>query len=386
MGYGKLSGESGSALLVTLAILGMVFLLGAMAVRNSVSESDLSFNQIHSDQSYYIAQAGARRAFSELRTDPTWTAGFSEVNFENGQYSVEVVDSSTEAALFDTLVLRATGEQDGARSTIEFWVTPGTYHPFEYAMFGKSLVDIRNSFATDSYNSDSGTYAATNLTDEGDVGSNGNIIIANGALVGGDVSSATLGGTDVHWGATVTGTVSDTAPEQDVPGVPQDQFDWAEANSAALTGISGSYTYDPVTKSIVSTGSVELSDGVYYFSDITLKNSASLTITPGASVTVYVTGDIELKNSSEMNSGGDPASLVIYSQGDFILKNSGDVAAVFYSPDGTADLRNSGEFYGSVVADDIICHNSARFHYDRTLGSIELDDVGDLAVIAYREL
>lgn len=386
MRHGKSMNERGSALLVTLALLAMVFLLGTIAIQNSVNETDLSFNQLHDDQSYYVAQAGARRAFCELCNDPTWTTGFNEISFEDGHYTVVVLDSTADTTLFDTVILRSTGESDGAHSTIEFWVTPGTYHPFEYAMFGESLVDVRNSFVTDSYNSDSGTYAATSDTQEGDIGSNGTVTVANGAFIGGDVSSSTLGGTSVNLGATVTGTISDTAPEQEVPDVPQDQFDWAEVNSDALTGISGSYTYDPVTKSLLSGGNVELSDGVYYFSSITLKNTASLTIAPGASVTVYVTGDIELKNSSEVNASGDPSNLVIYSQGDFVLKNSGDISAVFYSPDGIADLRNSGEFYGSVVADTIICHNSANFHYDRNLGNIELEDVGDMTVVAYREI
>ena len=103
-------------------------------------------------------------------------------------------------------------------------------------------------------------------------------------------------------------------------------------------------------------------------------------------MTIYVTGDIELKNSSEVNDGGVPGDLQFYSQGDIVLKNSGDIYATFYSPDGFGDLRNSGDFYGSIVAQDILVHNSAGFHYDRQLQDIIRTGDGTLVVVAWRKL
>jgi len=386
MRFSVIKNERGSALLIALTLLGLVFMLGAMAIENSQTECTLSFNKIHADNAFYVAQAGGRHAFTELLADSSWTAGFRAQGFGEGEYSVVIVDSTSDSALIDTIIIRSTGVCDGARSTIEMWVVPSVVNPFEHAMFGKSLVDIRNSFVTDSYNSDSGTYADTRLVEGGDVGSNGDVIVANGAFIGGDVASSLLGGTDVNAGATVTGTVTDTAPEQEIPDIPQSEFDWAATVNDAGTGITPASDYDPVSGVLLSSGTVTLTSGVYYFSDITLKNSASLQLAPGAEVTIYVTGDIELKNSSEMNATGDASDLIIYSQGDFILKNSGDIAAVFYSTTGTADLRNSGEFSGAIVADVIIAHNSANFHYDRTLGDIERDGEETVEMVAVREI
>ncbi len=386
MRFSVINNERGSALLVALTLLGLVFMLGAMAIENSRTESDLSFNKVHLDEAFYVAQAGGRHACSELMADPTWTAGFQDRAFGDGEYSVVIVDSTSDSTLGDTVVVRSTGTCDGASSAIEFWLVPGVSHPFEHAFFAKSSVEIKNGFTTDSYNSDSGTYAATRLVEAGDVGSNGLITVHNGAYIGGDVASATLGGTDVNGGATVTGTISDTAPERDVPEVPQSEFDWAETVNDAGTGMSGSYTYDAGTGALESTGTVTLNSGVYYFSSIILKNSAELVLAPGAEVTIYITGDIEMKNSSAMNEGGEPGDLLIYSQGDFVLKNSGGMSAVFYSPNGSADLRNSGDFYGSIVANDIIAHNSANFHYDRRLGQIERESEDGMVTVAYREI
>jgi len=251
-------------------------------------------------------------------------------------------------------------------------------------MFADDAIDIRNSFVTDSYNSDSG-YAASHIDSSGDIGSNGIIDINNGAFIGGGVSNSTAGGNSIHPGATINGDITDAAAEVTLPPIPASEFAWAEANNSAPAGITGSFTYSPATNALTSTGSMELSSGVYYFSDITLKNSASMTVAPGAEVIIYVTGDIEMKNSSEINPGGDPGDMIFYSQGDFVLKNSGDIAAVFYAPDNNVDLRNSGEFSGSIVAETIIAHNSANFHYDRSLGDISLGGGSGVKIVAFKE-
>ena len=66
--------------------------------------------------------------------------------------------------------------------------------------------------------------------------------------------------------------------------------------------------------------------------------------------------------------------------------NSGTIFATLYTPNETADLKNSGDFYGSIVAADILCHNSAKFHYDRNLANFKKDEWIVAEVIGWREL
>ena len=99
----------------------------------------------------------------------------------------------------------------------------------------------------------------------GDVGSNGTIIVKNGALIAGDVSTSDPGALDIKDINDVLGDTTSTAPEQHLPLVPAEDWVFAEANNDNLTGISGSYTYDPATDAFESTGNVILSSGVYYF-------------------------------------------------------------------------------------------------------------------------
>jgi Tfp pilus assembly protein PilX len=80
--------DKGSALLISLCLLGMLTLLAIMAVNTSNTDIDLSFNQINADKALYIAEAGAKHAFIELNNDNGWRTGFSNLTFDDGTYSV----------------------------------------------------------------------------------------------------------------------------------------------------------------------------------------------------------------------------------------------------------------------------------------------------------
>ena len=379
--------EKGSALLISLLLMGMLTLLAIIAVKSSNTDIDLAFNRLNSDKTFYIAEAGARRAIAELNIDPTWTAGYSNIEFNGGSYTVQIADSSTNAALADTIIITSTGWTINAQSAVEMAVVPRYNSPFKHALFGDDGVELKNGMSTDSYNSDSGSYAGTRDTLYGDVGSNANIVMHNGSYVGGDVvTSSDSSALDINSGATVTGDLKYDVPREALDPIPQSEYDYAELYNDNDSGISGSYSYNPSTHAFQSSGTVTLADGVYYFSSVILKNSAELIIAPGADVKIYVTGDIEIKNSGGVNVGGDPGDLMFLSQGDIVLKNSAELSATFYSPDGDGDLRNSADFYGSIVAKTIIVHNSAAFHYDRNLGNKKLSGIIGYEAVAWREI
>ncbi|RKX20408.1 MAG: hypothetical protein DRP35_06115 [Candidatus Zixiibacteriota bacterium] len=154
-----------------------------------------------------------------------------------------------------------------------------------------------------------------------------------------------------------------------------------------MTGISGTYTYNTTTDNFSTSSDVTLSSGTYYFSDFILKNSASLTLEPGAEVTIYVTGKFEIKNSGDINSTENPSDMIFYYQGtDFDLKNSGALTAAIYAPNASAVLHNSGDFYGSILANTIDAHNSAAFHYDQSLSKIIDGVTGRMLVVGWQEL
>ncbi len=361
----------GSALLISLILMLMLAGLGMMTIDRSNDDLDLSYNTLHDEQAFHVAEAGAKRALVELAANASWRTGFTNESFCGGMFTVVVRDSSTDSTLLDTVEVISIGEIAGGLSQVELTLVPDEFSPFSYALFGDDWVEIKNSALTDSYNSDSGTYAATAIFDEGDVGSNGDIDVKNSADIGGDLATSFEGGLDINPGATVAGDTTSAADEQTMPPVSAAEFAAALASNDNATGLSGSYSYNAGAKTLYITNDVTLQSGTYFFTDITFKNGATMELAAGAEVVIYVDGNIEVKNSATINDGGSPKDLQIYSSGDFILKNSGDCYATFYSPEGNADLRNSGDFYGSVIANTLVVHNSAGFHYDRGLSEVK---------------
>lgn len=381
--------NTGGALMITLALMAMLSVIAIVALNRANTDVDMSFNQLHGDQAFYTAEAGIERAHLMLNADKTWNAGFVNEPLGNGLYTVTVTDVNTVPALFDTVILHATGTVDGSEAEIEAWLVPERYHPFDFALFGDTTVTMSNSACTDSYNSDSGSYGATLDHTDATVGSNGELLLENIASVGGDVISAVEGGITIDNEAVVRGDTITGVDPREIDIIDSSEYDWALDNSIATTGISGTYTYDPVTYEL-HVGAREtavLSTGVYYFSDIVLEQNAIIELEPGAEVIIYMTGDLTLRNSSTFNADGTPDQLIIYSTGDLLsLGNNTALTAAFYGPDATFILDNYTDFFGSVVCDLIDFRNNVCFHYDRSLAQIEKGETGKFLVVAWREL
>ncbi|MDF1545954.1 MAG: hypothetical protein P1R58_12745 [bacterium] len=384
--FTRIQNEQGAALLITLAIMSLITFVVIMSLDRSTTDVELTYNQLHVEQSFYVADAGTKYTLAKLIEDPYWRGGFTDKSFGEGNFTVSITDSTGDPALYDTLIIMSVGTIEDATSAIELTTIPIPFKPFKYAMFADSDIDIKAMMETDSYNSDSGSYAATKDTLFGDIGSNGLIGVDMAASIGGDIVTSEAGGITVSPGATVYGVLDDDAPDRELVPIPQAEFDWAEANHSNMVGISGSYSYHPVTHAFNSSGTFTLSSGVYFFSSFNMMAASKLKVVPGDSVTIYITGNMELKNSSSINVGGKPANCVINSKGNMILKNSGDVYAAFYNPAGTVDLRNTGEFFGSIMADRVIAHNSSLFHFDRSLAKIERDEIEGFEKISWREV
>ena len=69
-----------------------VIVMGMLEI--NTEELQLMQNHVYSSQALAVAEAGLNDAFSELRADSAWNAGFSDKAFEGGSYSV-VVNGNT---------------------------------------------------------------------------------------------------------------------------------------------------------------------------------------------------------------------------------------------------------------------------------------------------
>jgi hypothetical protein len=275
--------------------------------------------------------------------------------------------------------IQGTGRAGNSISVID--TTLRLYSVFDYALFAKDSLELKNSAIIDWVNSQLGDWplqVGTNSTDSGA------ITLKDGTVINGDIVVG-IGGSpdeviDAGAGVTITG---DT---------------YAMFSNAVLPSV-----YVPAwLASMPSGGTIDTAvvlEASGKYDGINLKKDYKLTITEP--VVLYITGDIRLKNSAEIIIGGDldtdnDAFLIIYLAGsatfdnssqvnnltkdatrftlygldscvDIRLKNGGVFYGVVYAPNASIILDNSVGAYGSVVGQRLILKNGAIFYYDAAL-------------------
>ncbi|MHC4418136.1 MAG: DUF7305 domain-containing protein [Planctomycetota bacterium] len=257
---------------------------------------------------------------------------------------------------------------------------------FEFAIFAEAGIDLYNGAVVDWYNY---------TEDDGDlsIGTNsilpGAVTLKNSAVVNGNVVIGPDGNPEVavvaSW-ATIAGDVYAASEEYPLDPIAVPAYLNEMPSAGTINNnitITESAKYDQInlsnSKVIKIDGAVEL----YITGAIVLKNSAQLQVVatnPDASLTLYVGGDIEVKNAGTINNlSGDAKKLTIYGLNtcqNIILKNGSDFYGTIYAPNAYVEMKNSAAVYGAVVAQDFAQKNSAVFNYDATLRDVDLDDDG----------
>lgn len=254
--------------------------------------------------------------------------------------------------------------------------------PFEYAIFTQGDLRLKNGATVNWYNYD---------TDERrlSIGTNSiepvSIDLKNGATVNGNVVVGPGGDADVVinaiW-ATITGETYAAAERYELAPVtvPQQLQELPSGGTIEeSTTINSSGKYDEIN---LNSGSIIIIDGavsLYVLGDVTLKNSAELQVVdadtnPDASLTLYLAGDVEVKNSGVVNNlAGDPKKIKIYglnSCRSIILKNGSSFYGAIYAPNADVEMMNSADAFGAVVAKSFEQKNSATFNYDASLRDV----------------
>lgn len=383
-----LTNQKGTAILIVLALMAMLIAVGIMSVDRSTTDIELSFNQLHEDQSFYGAEAGIARAMVELNRDFSWRGPIVGEELGGSKYTVIVLDSIWDSTLADTVIIRSTADRDGAAVNLEVWIAPYYYQPFIYAAYGADSIIMRNTACVDSYNSDSGSYDSTVLLERGDVGTNGLINMNGNADIFGNAH--TSGGDIIIDGpGIIHGDTSTSEDPMDFTLVDASDYAYAQSNSLAPAGFTGSYFYDPTTDALTLNNydTLVLSDGVYYFSSLTLGQEASLQIAPGANVEIYMTGDLTIGQHSAVNSGGSASDLTIYSQGSTLaLGQHTELVAAFYGPTTDIIVDNNTNIYGSLIGASVNISNSACVHFDRSLLKLIQTEITRMDIVAWRQM
>ena len=367
--------ERGVALVIALLSMILLSIMGVTFLSMSGTETMIASNAVNSSRAFYLTEAAVSLAKQTLRTSANWDNELAASPFtcpaSIDGCSYQILNDAADPGgptddTNDTVLIRATGQIQSATRVIEVAVTQmANPSLFPNAVFGVLLVNISGDAELDSFDSRVGPYDPANPGSAGDAGSNGDIDLSGPSEVNGD---ATAGGTaDIVAPATVTGTVTSGAPPVSVPPVTPCGPPWSDG-----TGLSGTYTYNPVDGQLVVDGdNITVANGTYCFSSIDMKGNSSLT--PNGPVKINLTYQADFTGGSVVNTTANAANLAITSSfsgaGDG-LTFSGDTQAYMtvYCPECKIDISGNSKIYGAIVGEVIVARGSTAIHYDEALG------------------
>lgn len=126
---------------------------------------------------------------------------------------------------------------------------------------------------------------------------------------------------------------------------------------------------------------------LYITGDVDMGQSSEIILEPDASLTIYLDGDwISDNNSSINNSSEKPSNFTLFGTGSAAqiidLKAKSDLYGSIYAPNADLTIFSGGDLFGSFVADSFELKNPARFYYDTALQTIKVSDEGVRFVVS----
>lgn len=240
---------------------------------------------------------------------------------------------------------------------------------------GLSYVSVSGTNVVDSYESDDGPYFPGDAASNGNVCSNGNIVVAQYAAIKGD---AHPGPTGTVMDSSTIGVSGDTSPLTE----PLD-YPVADSSEAQATNDNGSIPntsqgINPVNAlgqlNILGPYHLELPPGTYYFTRVFLASGATIGVS-GETI-MYVDGDVYLTGGSVVNNTMIPQNLQLYVNGTTVgLSGFSEFYGVVYAPRSRVMRSGTTHFYGSIIANQLMFSGGGGLHADDSL-DLEILDKG----------
>ena len=158
------------------------------------------------------------------------------------------------------------------------------------------------------------------------------------------------------------------------------------AISSAQTISAGDWQADSINcqTSILITGHVRL----YVKGDFTTTGQGYLQISPGASLEVYIGGNVKLAGGGVINGSGLAANNQWYgltSSTDWKVAGGGQWLGTVYAPEASVKFTGNSDSFGAFVANDFTISGGAGFHYDEALKNSVGGSQG-YSVVTWQEL
>ncbi|HUU16496.1 MAG TPA: collagen-binding domain-containing protein [Sedimentisphaerales bacterium] len=377
------SKKRGSAIPLAIVVVLILLAMGTGLLSMGLNSRTISLRTTSDITARCAADAGLTKALFEmnekLKVKP-WDGSSLPLETEVSLPNCDAVYNYTVTSDAGVYTIQSTGTSNQAQRTVS--CTLQLRGPFEAAIFTEGFINLANADEVDWYNYDAGDAnlkVGTNSTAEGSVW------LANSATIKGDVAVGVGGdpetAIELKSGATIEGQSTALTEEVELPPVTVPEALQTLPSGGDIienTTITSSGKYSSIdlgnSETVIISGDVTL----YITGDIILGNSAELQIEEGSSLTLYLGGDFEGKNSSAVNNlTEDAKQLQIYgldSCETIIFKNSSDLYGAIYAPNADVIMNNSATVYGAVVGKTFDMQNSGVFMYDASLRDVSMND------------
>lgn len=236
-------------------------------------------------------------------------------------------------------------------------------------IIGISSVSMSGGSHTNSYNAAVGPYNAAAPKTNGHVCSNGDIVMSGSSAINGD---AHPGNGHVVKSSSSIGVLGKISPlNKSLAYSPADLGDTATNNSNLSIPLSqnNKKALDSKRDFVLSGGdSVKLPPGKYYFNKMSLSGGSSIIIS--GPTEIYATGDVSLSGGSMANLTMLPKNLQLFPMGSkCVLSGDSEFCGVVYNPTAKVERSGDSDFYGAIVAGQLVLSGSGGIHADESLDS-----------------
>ncbi|TET45583.1 hypothetical protein E3J62_07435 [candidate division TA06 bacterium] len=139
-----LNRESGTALIVSLMVTCLLMMLCFAFLLETNTETRFSSRQQAKSAAFYLAEAGAQRAYVRLCSDFTWRDGFKDEKMGSGLYTVQIDDSNSDPSIPEDIVrVTSTGKARNAQKIIRTQLKQARVRAFDYACFARDAAGLR---------------------------------------------------------------------------------------------------------------------------------------------------------------------------------------------------------------------------------------------------
>jgi hypothetical protein len=395
----KINNQKGMALVTVIVLLMLLSLIGTTALFSSNTGKKISANYRYAADALQNADAGISDAARQLANNTivgngntNWSYTHSTTGFTNN-YTVTYVlreDNGGNRTIAKDSANRpyyqidsigfssgAAGVQRKIRAMVKMSGSGGAT-TFDTGVFGDDGVVLKGQGYIDSYDSSKSPWATPGQYKNGSIATNAkgvgviNLVgqgkVYGDARVGVEGNPATditiSGQGDITGAKDKISEKKDMTPKNAPPGgVPL-------TLSGTMTIPGGTYRVGSVN--LTGQNVVTIGGNVTLIVDSTFKTAgqSKLLINEGASLTMYVAGNIDMAGQGIVNQNQKPDKVLVYGTEtctDVKLAGQSVLYAAMYTPKAIATFTGQADIFGSVVTKKITVTGQGSIHYDESL-------------------